>query len=132
LSFSIAVCTASDTAIALLPGSWKIGTATAGLLSSKERKAYSLEPSSMRATWESSTCSPFCPRLTTILPNSSSSMRRPLVLICSCVSADCESGGCPIPPAATCTFCSRIALITSFAVKPRAAILSGSSQTRIA
>ncbi len=39
--------------------------------------------------------------------------------------------GEPSWPAATCTFCSRIAFATSLAVSPRAATLSGSSQMRI-
>ncbi len=37
----------------------------------------------------------------------------------------------PSWPAATCAFCSRIALATSPAVRPRAATFSGSSQMRI-
>ena len=41
-------------------------------------------------------------------------------------------GSAPSCPAETCTFCSRIARTTSPAVRPRAAILSGSSQMRIA
>ena len=41
------------------------------------------------------------------------------------------TGGCPSRPAATWRFCSRTALITSLAVRSRAASLSGSSQTRM-
>ena len=40
-------------------------------------------------------------------------------------------GGAPSCPAATCTFCSRMAFTTSPVVRPRAATFSGSSQTRI-
>ncbi|KWV89688.1 hypothetical protein PFLmoz3_00630 [Pseudomonas fluorescens] len=42
-----------------------------------------------------------------------------------------ESGAWPTEPAATCTFCSRTAVMTSPAVKPRAAIRSGSSHRRM-
>ncbi|XQU71161.1 hypothetical protein OJJOAM_003950 [Cupriavidus sp. H18C1] len=42
--------TSSEIWIAFDPGAWKIGIATAGLLSSSERSAYSDAPSSMRAT----------------------------------------------------------------------------------
>ena len=42
-------------AIALEPGSWKIGSATAALLFSSERSAYSEAPSSRRATSRSCT-----------------------------------------------------------------------------
>ena len=41
-------------------------------------------------------------------------------------------GSAPSCPADTCTFCSRTALTTSPAVRPRAATLFGSSQRRIA
>ena len=41
------------------------------------------------------------------------------------------TGGCPICPAATYTFCSRKTLITSDAVRLRDESLSGSSQTRM-
>ncbi|SST10273.1 Uncharacterised protein [Acinetobacter baumannii] len=42
-----------------------------------------------------------------------------------------ESGAWPTAPAATWTFCSRTAAITSPAVSPRAAIRSGSSHRRM-
>src|SRR3990172_6746510 len=72
LSSAIAARTPSEIAIAFDPGAWKIGTATADLLSSSERKAYSEAPSSMRATSRSRVTCPFAPDLTTISPNSSS------------------------------------------------------------
>jgi hypothetical protein len=71
------------------------------------------------------------PVLTTMFANSSGSLSRPCVLIVSWVSCPRGTGGCPIWPAATCTFCCWIDWITSPAVIPRVAISSGSSQTRI-
>ena len=44
--------------------------------------------------------------------------------------ADAASGEAPTEPAATCRFCVRMAATTSPAVRPRAAMRSGSSQTR--
>ena len=43
-----------------------------------------------------------------------------------------STGGAPMMPPATCTFCSRMASTTSLAVKFRAASLSGWSQMRMA
>ena len=64
-------------------------------------------------------------------PKSSTVFRRPVVFT---VSWNCESfvGDAPTTPAATCTFCSRIAFTTSGAVMPRAASFCGSIHTRIA
>ncbi|XQU71160.1 hypothetical protein OJJOAM_003949 [Cupriavidus sp. H18C1] len=65
-------------------------------------------------------------------PNSSSVFRRPCALTDSCRSVPGSDGEAPITPAATCTFCSRIARTTSLAASWRSAIFSGSSHTRIA
>jgi hypothetical protein len=66
-------------------------------------------------------------------PNSSSVISRPLVLMRSSVST-VVAGRLLADrlPAATWTFCSRMAATTSEAVRPLAATLFGSSQTRIA
>ncbi|MNN16943.1 hypothetical protein D3C81_1301020 [compost metagenome] len=50
LSSAMVLRTSSEIWMALEPGAWKIGMATAGLLSSSERSAYSDAPSSIRAT----------------------------------------------------------------------------------
>jgi ABC-type multidrug transport system ATPase subunit len=121
-----------DVAIAFEPGSCAIGSATAALLFSNERSAYSDAPSSSRATSRNCTRSPCAPFFTTMAPNSSSVARRPFVLINNSVSTGREVGCWPTEPAATWTFCSRIAATTSEAVRPLAATLFGSSHTRIA
>ncbi len=50
MSSSMVLRTSSEIWMALDPGAWKIGIATADLLSSSERSAYSDAPSSMRDT----------------------------------------------------------------------------------
>ena len=66
-----------------------------------------------------------------MLPNSASDVSRPWVLIESWNVASDGAGGAPSTPAATWTFCSRIARTTSLAVSCRDASRSGSSQTRM-
>ena len=117
--------------MALEPGAWKIGTATAGLLSSSERSAYSDAPSSMRATSRRCVTSPLAPDLMTMSPNSSSVCRRPRALTESCRSRLGSPGDAPTTPAAACTFCARISLTTSLADRPSSATFCGSSQTRM-
>ncbi len=56
---AIVARTSSEIARAFEPGAWKMPIATAGLLSSSERSAYSAAPSSMRATSRSRVTSPF-------------------------------------------------------------------------
>ena len=68
---------------------------------------------------------------TTMSANWSSVVSRPCVLIVNWNVVSVGTGGSPSRPAATCTFCSRIARTTSLAVSSRAASLSGSSQTRM-
>ena len=63
--------------------------------------------------------------------NSSSVVSRPCALISNWNVVSVGAGGAPSTPAATCTFCSRIARTTSVAVNWRAASLSGSSHTRM-
>ena len=75
---------------------------------------------------------PCSPALTTMFSNSSSLTSRPCVSIRSWNSAELAAGGAPSWPAATWTFCSRIARTTSLAVRFSADTFSGSSQTRIA
>ena len=112
-------------------GAWKIGIATADWLSSSARRAYEFEPISRRATSFSSVVAPSALVLMTMLPNSSTDCSRPCVLTVSWKSAPLD-GPWPTTPAATCTFCSRIAFTTSLAVRLRAATFCGSSQTRMA
>jgi hypothetical protein len=69
---------------------------------------------------------------TTMSPNSSTVLRRPCALTDSCRSAPGSAGDWPITPAATCTFCSRMALTTSLVASWRSAIFSGFSHTRMA
>ncbi len=88
-------------AMALEPGRWKIGMATAGWLFSNERRAYWLEPSSMRAMSFRRVISPSSPARTMMFSNSSSSTRRPWVLIDSWKSVAPGAGGAPSAPAAT-------------------------------
>ncbi len=116
--------------MAFEPGRWKIGRATAGWLLSKERRAYWLEPSSMRAMSFRRVISPSSAARTTMFSNSSSSTSRPWVLIDNWKSVAPGAGGAPRAPAATWRFCSRMALTTSLAVRLREATLFGSSQTR--
>jgi hypothetical protein len=63
--------------------------------------------------------------------NCSASTSRPIVLIGYWNSCPRGTGGWPICPAATCTFCSRITFTTSPADMLRDASLSGSSHTRM-
>jgi hypothetical protein len=123
--------TLSEIAIALEPGAWEIGIATAGLLSSSERNAYSEAPSSMRAMSRSRVISPLAPVLTTISPKSSSLCSRPWALIESWRSRPGKPGEAPTTPAAACTFCAWISRTTSPAERPRSATFCGSSHTRI-
>ncbi|MCY1382573.1 hypothetical protein D9M69_706070 [compost metagenome] len=116
--------------MALEPGRWKIGIATAGWLSSSERRAYWLEPSSTRAMSFRRVISPLAPERMMMFSNSSSFTRRPWVLIDSWKAWALGAGGAPSAPAATWRFCSRIAVTTSVAVRLREAVLFGSSQTR--
>ena len=53
------------------------------------------------------------------------------MLTVSCRSNPAGTGGCPMRPAATWTFCSRSAATTSLAVMLRDANLSGSSHIRM-
>jgi hypothetical protein len=105
--------------------------ATADLLSSSERSAYSEAPSSMRAMSRKRVISPLAPVLTTISPNSSSLCKRPWALMESWRSSPGNPGEAPTTPAAACTFCARISLTTSLAERPRSAAFCGSSQTRM-
>ena len=63
--------------------------------------------------------------------NWSGSTSRPRVFTVSWNCVPLGAGGPPICPAATCMFCCEMAVTTSAALTPRAAILSGSSQTRM-
>ena len=116
--------------MALEPGRWKIGMATAGWLFSSERRAYWLEPSSTRAMSFRRVISPSAPARMMMFSNSSSLTRRPWVLIDSWKLVEPGAGGAPSWPAATWRFCSRIAATTSLAVRLREAVLFGSSHTR--
>ncbi|MNF70196.1 hypothetical protein D3C84_520980 [compost metagenome] len=87
--------------MALEPGRWNTGMATAGLLFSKERRAYWLEPNSMRAMSFRRVISPFSPARTMMFSNSSSVTRRPWVLIDNWKLLPASDGGAPREPAAT-------------------------------
>ena len=63
--------------------------------------------------------------------NCSGSFSRPSVVTVNWKSCDVGVGGWPMRPAATWTFCSRIAARTSSVVRFRALSFSGSSQIRI-
>ncbi len=54
-----------------------------------------------------------------------------MVLIVNWNACPAAIGGWPSCPAATCVFCCSIAATTSLAVRSRADIFSGSSQTRM-
>ena len=69
---SIVARTASAAASAFEPGAWNTPIATAGLLLSRLRSAYSAAPSSMRATSRSRVTAPSADVLTTMSPNSCS------------------------------------------------------------
>ena len=117
---------------ALAPGAAKMPIATAGLLSSSERSAYSEAPSSIRAMSRRRVTAPPGSLFTMISPNSSSLCRRPWALIESCRSTLSVVGEPPTTPAAAWTFSWRMARTTSLAESPRSATLRGSSHTRIA
>ena len=105
--------------------------ATAWRLSSRLRSAYMFEPSSIRATSPSRVICPSGVARMTTAANSSSLFSRPCELTDSWNVVSDGLGGAPSTPAATCTFCSRIARTTSVAVSWRADSLSGSSQIRM-
>ena len=71
------------------------------------------------------------PVLRMMSANWSASTSRPRVLRVYWKSWPLGTGGWPIWPAATCTFCSRKTRITSPTVRFRDCSLSGSSQTRM-
>ncbi len=129
---AIAARTCADTSSAFEPGAWKIGMATAGLLSSSERRPYSEAASSIRATSPRRVTAPSAEVRSTMSENSPSVCRRPWALTLSCSGTSVLLGDAPITPAATCTFCSRMARTTSEAVSPCWATFCGSSQTRMA
>ena len=89
------------------------------------------EPSSTRPTSPSRVICPSRVARTTMSENCSSDASRPCALTESWKVVSEGAGGAPSVPAATCTFCSRMARTTSVAVSCRAASLSGSSQTRM-
>ena len=72
------------------------------------------------------------PAFTTMSSNWFTSVSRPAARTLSWYIWSTEDGSAPTAPAATCTFCSRSALVTSPAVSPRPASLFGSSHSRIA
>ncbi len=66
-----------------------------------------------------------------MLPNSSGALRRPSVCTVSVNAPGDVAGAWLIEPAATCRLAARMAMMTSEAVRPRAATFAGSSHTRI-
>ena len=86
----------------------------------------------MRATSRPRVTWPLLSDLMITWPNCSGVSSRPSVCTLSW-NASCDGiGGWFRMPADTCTFCARNAFTTSSPVMPYAAILSGSSQIRIA
>jgi hypothetical protein len=79
--------------------------ATAGWLLSKERSAYWLEPSSIRAMSRRRVIEPSSPARMMMFSNSSSLTSRPWVLIDNWKSVAPGAGGAPSEPAATWRFC---------------------------
>ncbi len=90
-----------------------------------------LEPSSTRPTSLTRTVEPSGLARTTICSNSAASVSRPWVcrLIWNCWSS--VIGWAPMRPTAACTFCARMALITSVGVSPSAVSWSDDSQMRM-
>lgn len=127
----MAARTLVDTSSALAPGDCMMPMPTACLLSSSERRPYSWASSSTRATSDRCVTAPSGEVFRMMSRNSSSVCRRPRAFTFSCSGTSPSVGEAPITPAATCTFCSRMALTTSPAVMPRWATFCGSSQTRI-
>ncbi|MNY04085.1 hypothetical protein D3C86_1367370 [compost metagenome] len=103
LFFSSAIFdrTSLEISMALEPGRWKIGIATAGWLFSNERRAYWLEPSSTRAMSLRRVISPLSPERMMMFSNSSSETRRPWVLTDNWKAVAFGAGGAPKAPAAT-------------------------------
>ena len=89
----------SETCKALAPGAWKIGIATACLLSSNERKPYCEAASSTRATSPSRVTAPSAAVFKTISANSCSVLKRPCAFTESCKGE--LLGAAPMVPAAT-------------------------------
>jgi len=87
--------------MALEPGRWKIGIATAGWLSISERSAYWLDPSSTRAMSLRRVISPLSPARITMFSNSSSVTRRPWVFTDNWKLVSVGAGWAPRAPAAT-------------------------------
>jgi hypothetical protein len=63
--------------------------------------------------------------------NCSTSLSRPSVETLYWYAWPAGAGGCPMAPAATCTFCCLSAPITSMVVRSRDLSCSGSSHTRM-
>ena len=85
----------------------------------------------MRAMSLRRTKEPFSPARTMTLPNSSGVVRRPDTLPVYCFSCVAGAGSWPMVPAGACTFCSRMAVVTSVTVRPSSAKRSGFIQTRM-
>jgi hypothetical protein len=130
-SRSITSRTCDEASIAFEPGRCDTPIATAGRLSSRLRSEYRFEPSSTRPMSRSRVICPSGVARMTMPANSSSVVRRPWALTESWKVVSAGLGGAPSTPAATWTFCSRIARTTSVAVSCRAESLSGSSHTRM-
>ena len=136
-SWAILLRTALPTSRALVPGNWKMASATAGRPLEVADWSYLLAPSSSRAksfsrsTWGDT--SPGCELLarTMISPNSSGVERRPKALRVSCVCWPAGAGCWPSCPNEMATFCAFTALETSPAEMLWAAMRCGSSQARI-
>jgi len=131
-SSAMASRTWEETSRALAPGDCMMPMPMAGLLSSRERRPYSAASSSTRATSPRRVTPPSPLLLSTMSRNSSSVCRRPWAFTENCRGTFPALGEAPMTPAATCTFCSRMARTTSPAVRPRWATFWGSSQTRMA
>jgi hypothetical protein len=106
--------TPSLMASALEPGAGRWDGAGRVLVVQQRAQARSRPaPSSMRAMSRKRVMAPSALVLTMMSPNSSSVFSRPWALTDSCTSTPARPGDAPTTPAATCTFCSRMAATTS-------------------
>ena len=92
---------------------------------------YCCAANSTRAMSLMRTTPPFALVRTTILSNSGTLLSAPGARTVSCCCWFPATGGCPIWPAAACTFCAWIAAVTSAALMASAVIRTGSSQIRM-
>ena len=124
--------TSLATSKALDPGIWLMPMAAISFPFMVVTTEYDCEPNSILAISLSLRYLPPSNVLIIILPNSSTSTSRPLVLMLYWNAMSPEVGGAPTEPADTSIFCALIIDNTSSGVMSLILIISGSSQTRMA